>query len=75
MFVDRSDQNTPNKYMVMTRAFVDAKKINSRPVKQKDILENFTIDSPAPFDINAVLSGLKDLDEQMVEGAKARTEQ
>jgi hypothetical protein len=74
MFVDRSDQNAPNQSMVITRAIVDAKKSTLDPVKHKDILENFTIDSPVPFDINAVLNGLKKLDEQMVEGAKAGTE-
>ncbi|WP_237154947.1 ATP-binding protein [Oryzibacter oryziterrae] len=74
MFVDRSDQNAPNQSMVMTRTIVDAKKSSLDHVEHKDILENFTIDSPVPFDINTVLKGLKDLDEEMVAGAKPGTE-
>ena len=74
MFVDRSDQNAPNQSMVITRAIVDAKKTSLDPVRHKEILENFTIDSPVPFDISIVLKKLKDLDVEMVEGAKPGTE-
>jgi DNA helicase HerA-like ATPase len=70
MFVDRSDQNAPNQSMIMTRSIVNAKKGTLDPGKHKEILENFTIDSPVPFDINEVLQSLKDLDEEMVPGAR-----
>ena len=70
MFVDRSDQNAPNQSMIMTRTIVDTKKAALDPEKHKDILDNFTIDSPVPFDINTVLAKLKTLDEQMVPGAR-----
>lgn len=71
MFVDRSDQNAPNQSMIMTRAIVEEKKCSLDPEKHHDVLENFTIDSPVPFDINAVLKRLQHLDEEMVPGAKA----
>ncbi|WP_114011163.1 ATP-binding protein [Cohaesibacter intestini] len=71
MFVDRSDQNAPNQSMIMTRTIVDAKKSSLDPVVHKDVLENFTIDSPVPFDINDVLKKLQQLDEEMVPGARA----
>lgn len=74
MFVDRSDQNAPNQSMIMTRTIVEAKKSCLDPIKHKEILENFTIDSPVPFDINTVLEQLKYMDEEMVAGAKAGTE-
>lgn len=70
MFVDRSDQNAPNQSMIMTRTIVDSKKNCLDPVLHKDVLENFTIDSPVPFDINDVLTRLQDLDEEMVTGAR-----
>lgn len=70
MFVDRSDQNAPNQSMIMTRTIVDTKKAALDPEKHKEILDNFTIDSPVPFDINTVLKELKTLDEQMVPGAR-----
>lgn len=74
MFVDRSDQNAPNQSMIMTRSIVKIKKAILDPEKHCDILENFTIDSPVPFDIDDVLGELKALDEEMVPGAKAGTE-
>ena len=70
MFVDCSDQNAPNQSMIMTRAIVDAKKSSLDSDTHKEILENFTIDSPVPFDINSVLDKLKELDEEMVPGAR-----
>lgn len=70
MFVDRSDQNAPNQSMIMTRTIVDSKKSALDPVAHKEILENFTIDSPVPFEIDTVLDRLKELDEEMVPGAR-----
>lgn len=70
MFVDRSDQNAPNQSMIMTRTIVDTKKAALDPVNHKEILDNFTIDSPVPFEIITVLDKLKMLDEQMVPGAR-----
>ena len=74
MFVDRSDQNAPNQSMIMTRTVVDTKKAALDPARHKEILDNFTIDSPVPFDINAVLDNLKMLDAQMVPGARSGSE-
>lgn len=70
MFVDRSDQNAPNQSMVMTRTIVEAKKETLDPEQHKDILDNFTIDSPVPFDIRIVLEKLTNLDVEMVPGAR-----
>jgi len=75
LFVDRSDQNAPNQSMIMTRAIVDAKKCMLDPVEHKGILDNFTINSPVPFNINAVLDEIKKLNEEMVEGSNKRTKQ
>jgi hypothetical protein len=70
LFVDRSDQNAPNQSMLMTRCITDAKRAMLDPVKHADILANFTIDSPVPFDINRVHSDLVRLNQEMVPGAK-----
>jgi hypothetical protein len=74
MFVDRSDQNAPNQSMVMTRAITEAKQAMLGDPKHKEILDNFTIDSPVPFAIDTVLATLNELNTQMVAGAKAGTE-
>lgn len=74
MFVDRSDQNAPNQSMVMTRAITEAKQATLGDPQHKEILDNFTIDSPVPFAIDAVLASLNDLNTQMVPGAAAGKE-
>lgn len=74
IFVDRSDQNAPNQSMIMTRTITEAKKTTLAPDAFKDILDNFTIDSPVPFDLGFVLKKLQRLDAEMVPGAKAGSE-
>lgn len=75
LFVDRSDQNAPNQAMLMTRCITDAKRDALDPTEHKDILANFTIDSPVPFNIDSVLEKLTQLNFQMVEGANGREKQ
>lgn len=75
LFVDRSDQNAPNQAMLMTRCITDAKRAMLDPTQHADILANFTIDSPVPFDIDVVRNELSDLNEKMVPGANGRPKQ
>ena len=71
LFVDRSDQNAPNQAMVMTRCITDEKRRFLEAGEHFDILENFTVDSPVPFNLSAVGAELERLDTERVEGAKA----
>ena len=71
MFVDRSDQNAPNQAMLMSRTITEAKKASLEEEKRQDILDNFTIDSPIPFDLDYVFEELKRLDTEMVPGARS----
>ena len=75
MFVDRSDQNAPNQAMIMTRTIVNTKRAKLDHTEYKDILDNFTIDSPVPFDIDAILNELKKEDEKMVPSTKSGKKQ
>jgi hypothetical protein len=70
LFVDHSDQNAPNQSMMMTRAVFEAKRAALLAEEDKDVLANFTIDSPIPFDINSVLGRLNDANQEMVDGAR-----
>jgi hypothetical protein len=72
IFVDRSDQNAPNQSMLMSRAIVNAKRSYLSAGNHADVLANFTIDSPIPFDLDAVISELEGLNTEMVEGAKTQ---
>jgi DNA helicase HerA-like ATPase len=74
MFVDRSDTNAPNQAMIMSRTIIDAKRAFLEAGGHHDVLANFTIDSPVPFDIDAVLARLEALNQEMVPGARTGTE-
>ncbi len=74
MFVERSDQNAPNQAMVMSRAILAAKQKYLEAQGRSDLLENFTIDSPIPFDLTGVIDELSMLNEEMVPGARANSE-
>jgi uncharacterized protein len=66
MLIDRSDQNAPNQAMVLSRTVTAAKRSFLEAGKHKDVLANFTIDSPVPYNIQDVLKELRRLDAEMV---------
>ena len=74
LFVDRTDQNAPNQSMIMTNCIVEAKRKFLEAGNFSEILANFTVDSPVPFDIISVLTKLKMLDSERVPGAKPGTD-
>ncbi|WP_315139135.1 ATP-binding protein [Achromobacter marplatensis] len=74
MFVERTDQNAPNQAMVMSRAILAAKQKYLQAQEREDVLENFTIDSPIPFDLSCVIDDLAKLNDEMVPGARSGTE-
>lgn len=74
MFVERTDQNAPNQAMVMSRAILAAKQKYLEVQGRKDVLDNFTIDSPVPFDLTGVIDELSKLNDEMVPGARAGSE-
>lgn len=71
MFIDRSDNNAPNQAMVISRAVLQAKKDYLISKGQAALAEDFTIDSPIPFDLASVISELEKLDQEDVPGARA----
>ena len=71
MFIDRSDNNAPNQAMVISRAVLEAKRNYLISKEQDALAENFTIDSPIPFDLDAVIAELEALDQEDVAGARA----
>lgn len=71
MFVDRSDAaNAPNQSMIMSRAIVQAKTATLTAGSHKDVLANFTIDSPVPFRVEDILTYLNTINTEMVPGAR-----
>lgn len=70
MFVDRSDQNAPNQSMVISREIRKAKEAYLTEKSKEDILKNFTIDSPIPFDLEGLLDSLNAINTEMVPGSR-----
>jgi len=70
LFVDRSDQNAPNQAMIMAREVNQAKRNYLESGGHQDVLENFTVDSPVPFDIDELLAKLEAINTEMVPGAR-----
>ncbi len=72
IMVDRSDQNAPNQAMIISREVNKAKRDYLINRGEKDVLESFTIDSPVPFDIKALLKTLGEINSEMVEGTRGK---
>lgn len=75
MFVDRSDQNAPNQAMIISREINAAKRKYLEDGEHEDLLNNFTVDSPVPFDLDALLAELNSINTQMVPGSGGREKQ
>lgn len=71
LFVDRSDQNAPNQAMIIAREVNVAKTKYLQDGGHQDVLDNFTIDSPVPFDLASLLDSLNDINVEQVPGARA----
>ncbi|MFZ5633733.1 MAG: ATP-binding protein [Bacillota bacterium] len=74
MFIDRSEFSAHNQVMAFQDTVVTEKKKTLEILKKDEVLNAFTLDSPIPFSIHNVIAKLKELNEQMVPGAKPNTE-
>lgn len=73
MFIDRSDNNAPNQAMVISRTIIEAKRKYLSEHGQDELVDNFTIDSPIPFNLADVVTELERLDQEDVPGARTGT--
>lgn len=74
MLLDRSDSNAPNQAMLFSKTVFAEKLKYLDEIGDSTFKGSITIDSPIPYKIENILKDLSDLDEQMVEGARAGTE-
>lgn len=74
MILDRSDNNAPNQARALFDLIIELKrdKLDQNSEEQKAIFENFTIDSPIPYDLQEVLDRLNKLDTEMVRGDRGQ---
>jgi len=73
-FGDHSEQSAANQSMVLSRAIVDAKTAYLEAGDHQDVLDNFTIDSPIPFELDAVLRDMSELNVARSEDGKRQGE-
>lgn len=71
LMLDRSDNNAPNQAMMFSSAVIEGKKDFLRNADMAEMEANITLDSPIPYNLEDLLSSLKDKDTEMVPGAKA----
>lgn len=75
MMLDRSDQNAPNQARILFDLIIKYKKQKLGEDEKRDILNNFTIDSPVPYPLDKVLEELDEKDTEMVQGSGSREKQ
>ncbi len=75
MLLDRSDDNAPNQAMRFTNVVLDQKRKNLEDLNLTDVLASFTVDSPVPYDLEAVRARLQNDDQEMVPGSSGRDKQ
>ena len=75
MLLDRSDNNAPNQARALFDTIIELKKEKLKNANKTDILNNLTIDSPVPYDIDNALAKLEVLDQEMVSGTTTREKQ
>lgn len=74
LMLDRSDNNAPNQAMMFNSAVIEGKKKFLTDANKAEMEANITLDSPIPYNLDALLSFIKSKDEEMIPGAKANTE-
>ena len=67
LLLDRSDQNAPNQAMLLSREVFSTKE---ESVSGSEYDGKITLDSPIPYDLNAVLKKLQYLDVERVQGSR-----
>ena len=69
LLLDRSDTNAPNQARVLFDLIIKNKKITLNA--EQEIFDNFTIESPIPYNLSNVLESLESMDTEMVQGARS----
>lgn len=74
LLLDSSDSNAPNQSRTLFDLIISNKKNKLEEEKKDEVLANFTVESPIPYNIESIIKSLEDKDKEMVPGAKANTE-
>jgi len=75
LLLDRSDSNAPNQSRTLFDLIIKYKKEMLEKNGKQDVLNNFTVESPIPYDLNKVIEDLRNKDTEMVPGTTSRGKQ
>ena len=70
MMIDRSDNNAPNQAMLFSTEVLKQKRELLKTCNHEDMENVITLDSPIPYDLQALITELDALDNQMVPGQR-----
>jgi energy-coupling factor transporter ATP-binding protein EcfA2 len=70
LFIDQSEFTAHNQVMAFQDAVIEQKKKVLTDLGKEQVLTAFTLDSPVPFNLDNVISHLKNLNEEMIQGAR-----
>jgi DNA helicase HerA-like ATPase len=70
MFIDRSEFTAHNQVMMFQKLVGQEKKAFLESQDKTELLKTFTIDSPVPYNLNNVIIGLNELNDEMKQGSR-----
>ena len=70
MMIDRSDSNAPNQAMLFSTEVLNQKREHLKICNHEDMENVITLDSPIPYNLQALITKLEALDIQMVSGKR-----
>lgn len=70
LMIDRSDNNAPNQAMLFSRTVLEKKKEFLEQNGKEDMIDNITIDSPIPYNMNSLIDKLSYYNTEMVKGSR-----
>lgn len=70
LFVEKSEFTAQNQSLIIHNTVKELKKSQLEKEGKEEVLKQFTINSPVPFNIEDVIKQLNELNEQMVAGSK-----
>lgn len=74
LLLDRTDSNAPNQSRILFDSIINNKKAVLTELQKEEVLNNFTVESPVPYDLNEVLKNIEEEDQKMVPGAREGSE-
>ena len=73
MMLDRGDNNAPNQTMLFSKTVLQKKKEFLSNNGLEEMVDDITIDSPIPYEMDKLIDQFVFYNEEMVDGAKANT--